>query len=506
MNLDSKRIYLAAVAFVVVLYLAAAFGSALTQRPWCDEAWNSSPALCLITNGYMGTPAIDPSGTWFPLTGINQYTYWIMPLHPLSQAPWYKVFGFGVLQMRAYSMAWGLVALASWFIIMMSLSGDRKLALLAITLIALDFVFIQRSSEGRMDIMSAALGFAALAAYLRLRERRLTLAVFVSHTLMAASCFTHPNALMHFLGLIFITLYFDRRRLQWQIILVAVVPYVAGALCWGLYISKAPELFRIQLSGNATGRFQGFKSPLTYLKLEFTERHLRYLAGFAPDLSRAHRLKVFVLIAYAAGVVGTIAVGALRRHSGNRVLLALTAINLLFLTFWDGSKNPLYLIHIVPLFAVVLAVWVRWCWERRVIPRWMIAAGVCAFLAVQLGGVAYVIARDNYGKTYMPAVAFLKQNAPPGASIMGSAELGFELGFFDNLTDDVKLGYESGKTPDFIVVETRYEEWFENYKTHEPEIHQFITNRLAREYRPVYVNPPYTIYTRAGGVNAEAQR
>ncbi len=36
-----------------------------------------------------------------------------MPLHPIGQAGWYEIFGFGVLPMRIYSMFWGVVALGA---------------------------------------------------------------------------------------------------------------------------------------------------------------------------------------------------------------------------------------------------------------------------------------------------------------------------------------------------------------------------------------------------------
>ena len=103
--------------------LPSSFSSALTQQPWCDEAWNSSLALSLITRGFMGTPVLETAGTW--LTGIDRYTYWIMPLYPIGQAAWYEIFGFGVLPMRIYSMFWGVVALGAWFVIMRRISSRQ---------------------------------------------------------------------------------------------------------------------------------------------------------------------------------------------------------------------------------------------------------------------------------------------------------------------------------------------------------------------------------------------
>src|ERR1022692_3578433 len=73
-------------------------------------------------------------------------------------------------------------------------SVDRRLA-------GTDFVFIMRAADGRMDMMSAALGYAALAAYLVLRNRSLNLAVFSAHSLVVLSGLTHPNGgLLSFAG------------------------------------------------------------------------------------------------------------------------------------------------------------------------------------------------------------------------------------------------------------------------------------------------------------------
>jgi 4-amino-4-deoxy-L-arabinose transferase-like glycosyltransferase len=491
-----SRSHRIAAAGIVCLYLIAALGCALTQRPWCDEAWFSSPALSLMTRGYMGTPVLDPASRWIPLPGIDRYTYWIMPLYPLSQVPWYKIFGFGLLQMRFFSMFWGLVALASWFQIMKRLSGLTSLALLTTALLAVDYTLTHSASEGRPDTMNMALAFAGMAVYLSLREKNIAWAVLLSHCAVAASFFTHPNGLMGFAGLMFLMFYFDRQRIRFKHLVLGAMPYLFGGLCWGLYILQAPEIFKAQFSGNGAGRFRGLTDPLWALRSEFINRYLEFYAGLGSHLTSLHRFKVIILITYVIGIVGAISVRAIRQHRGYRALLILTLIYLLMMTFLDGHKQPFYLLHIVPLYAAILAVWVHWCWENRFVPRWILGAGLLAFIAVQLAAVAVVVKRDTYGKTYKPTIAFIKQTIPANASIFASSELGFDLGFFGNLTDDLRLGYVNGKTPDYIVVDPTYEEWFQIYSVTDPANYEFIRNRLASEYRPIFNNPPYTIYMR----------
>jgi 4-amino-4-deoxy-L-arabinose transferase-like glycosyltransferase len=444
----------------------------------------------------MGTPVLDPASRWIPLPGIDRYTYWIMPLYPLSQVPWYKIFGFGLLQMRFFSMFWGLVALASWFQIMKRLSGLTNLALLTTALLAVDYTLTHSSSEGRPDTMSMALAFAGMAVYLSLREKNIAWAVLLSHCAVAASFFTHPNGLMGFAGLLFLMFYFDRQRIRFKHLVLGAMPYLFGGLSWGLYILQAPEIFKAQFSGNGAGRFRGLTDPLWALRGEFINRYLEFYAGLGSNLTSLHRFKVIILITYVIGIVGAISVRAIRQHRGYRALLILTLIYLLMMTFLDGHKQPMYLLHIVPLYVAILAVWIHWCWENRFVPRWILGAGLLAFIAVQLAAVAVVVKRDTYGKTYKPTIAFIKQTIPANASIIASSELGFDLGFFGNLTDDLRLGYVNGKTPDYIVVDPTYEEWFQIYSVTDPANYEFIRNRLASEYRPIFNNPPYTIYMR----------
>jgi 4-amino-4-deoxy-L-arabinose transferase-like glycosyltransferase len=492
-----RRVTVIVVSLAIGLYLLLALGSAFTQRPWCDEAWNASPAFNLITKGYMGTSFLETAGT--TLQRLDRYTYWILPLHPLALAGWYEIFGFGILQTRSLSMAWGLVALWSLYLFMKSLSGDRRVALLTVFLLALDFVFVQRSSEGRMDMMSAALGFAGLALYLSLRTRTLNAAILAGNAFVACSALTHPNGVMAFVALIFLALYFDRQRLRWRHVAIAAAPYLVGVISYGFYIAKDPSSFLGQIGWNAAGRFKGVWTPWSALRTELVGRYLRYLGGVAPDLSTAHRLKLVVLAAYASGVFGSLFTAAIRRHNGYRALLIITGIYVVFLTFFEARKSPLYLIHIVPLFAGLLSAWLWWCWHNIPRRRWLIVSGAGVFLMVQIGGAGYVIVRNTYGKNYMPVVNFLKHNASPDGLVMGSAELAFALGFDSNIVDDPELGYSSGRCPQFIVLEARYEVFRRYYRENAPGTYRHVEKVLNRRYKPVFRKADYTVYIQREG-------
>lgn len=235
---------------VLALYLVLALTSAASKAPWVDEGWFASPAYNLITHGHMATHVLEPAGTW--LEGIDHYTYWIMPADILAQAAWYKVFGFNLFTMRALSVAWGLFALAALYWVARHLTNDARLAPLAAALLALDYGFVQFTSSGRMDAMCVATGLAGLAAYLSLRRRSLVAAVLASQAFVALSGLTHPLGLLPFLGLLYLTLRLDRRRLRWRHALWAVAPYVAGVLAWGATSRRRRDYSSRSSAGTST--------------------------------------------------------------------------------------------------------------------------------------------------------------------------------------------------------------------------------------------------------------
>jgi 4-amino-4-deoxy-L-arabinose transferase-like glycosyltransferase len=475
-----------------VLFVTLAMGVALTKFPEADEGWFASPALNLITHGSLGTSVLEPSGILTrQLKGINQYTYWVMPLHLVAQAGWYEIFGFSLFSMRTLSIFWGLVALAAWFLIIKRLTGERAAAVLAFVFIASDYIFIMHAAFGRMDMMCAALGFAALAAYLSLREKNLQLALIVSHTLVVASGLTHPNGIMALVGLIFLALYFDRNALRWRHLPVVAAPYLLGVLGWGLYILRSPSSFASQFGDNATGRLPGLFSPLQSLKLELTDKYLEAF-GFAAYSNGFARLKILILIAYFIGIIGALAMRGLREQKGTRALLILWAIYFVIETFFN-HKLVFYLIHIIPLYAAVLAVWIHYCWSRRIVPQWALGACVAGLLALQVGGVAYRVKQNDYRAKYLPAVEFVKGSSTQPALTMSSAEMAFGLGF-DRVVDDLRLGYYSGKRPDFVIVGTTYEGLFGTLQTKEPAVYQHVQKLLTEQCRVAFEHEPYKVY------------
>jgi hypothetical protein len=79
---------------------------------------------------------------------------------------------------------------------------------------------------------------------------------------------------------------------------------------------------------------------------------------------------------------------------------------------------------------------------------------------------------------------------------MASAELGFGLGSFNGLLDDPKLGFFSGKRPDFIVVEEVYRSEIDACQTKFPERYKYANKLLSQEYQKIYDHENYQIFAR----------
>jgi 4-amino-4-deoxy-L-arabinose transferase-like glycosyltransferase len=498
----ATRLQRAVMLAVLVIFVASCAGSIRTTLPWCDEGWFADPAYNLLVRGVMANSTLDPTFGFGAsrVTGIDRHTYWVMPLYILAQSAWYRLIGFDLFSMRTLSLVWSLAALAAWYFTLRVLLHDRDIATAAVAFIALDFHFIWASTTGRMDMMALALGFAALAVYLRWREQHFMRAVLGSNCLMAAALFTHPYAILLFLDLAILALLFDARRLlKIRSLAAAAAPYLAGLAAWGLYIMRDPYSFRAQFGGNAAARYDGlllFKAPWTAIRREVTRRYLDYYgaASYSAGLSR---LKLLILFTYLAAIIGILLVRKLRRHPGYRLLLFITASHCFLLMAFDGKRVWTYLLYIVPMFATLLAVLVVNCWRERLLPRGLLAAVCLLFLTVQCATTWSRVSHDDYDRRFLPVTGFLASHAGKTKLIMGPSELAFQLGFGNNLLDDTRLGCLSGKQADYIVIDKLgYAAAIAYLEGDDPKCYLYIRKELAERYRAVYDAGGYTIYAR----------
>jgi hypothetical protein len=459
-----QRLPLTFVAICLVFIVLAGVRVA-TKRPWVDEAWFTGPALDLTTHGRFGTPVLDPTGSHLTLfkpgvvlTGIDRHTYWIMPLYPLTLAAWGKVFGFSVFSMRAPSLLWGLVLLASVWVMVRRFGGTEGAAALATAILAVEFGFVDAGSNGRMDMMSASLGFAGLAVYLSLRERSLLRAVLAGHALCAAALFTHPNGMFAAASLMICILWLDLRQISTKLVAAVATPYIVGGLAWGVYILQAPAEFAAQFGANSSHRSRALLNPFQAIYDEFVVRYL--IHHFLPwSGGPAAWLKVVGLLMFVGAIVVMLATPELRRRTGFRLLLWLAGLRFLMMSVGASWRLDYYLVHALPFYAAIAGIAGWWLWQRPDRRQRFAAAAVLGmYFAVQLSVFAHLVsAVSAYRRKYLPAVDYVKSIIRPGDLVAGSADLAFAMGFYNpQLVDDLWLGRWSGKRPTIVVVD----EWY----------------------------------------------
>jgi hypothetical protein len=199
------------------------------------------------------------------------------------------------------------------------------------------------------------------------------------------------------------------------------------------------------------------------------------------------------LLAYVTGIAGVFLSPRLRRHPSSRVLLSMAALTFVLMVVVEGAKQDWYLVHIIPLLSALLAVWVVHCLKDRVLPAGVIALGLAGLVAVNVGLVSWLVYRTDYQSRYLPVIEFLRTAPNEHARIIGSAELGFQVGF-DRVSDDTRLGYYSKKKPDLIVVEPIYDGWFRKHEVREPDVYRHVRTTLAGA-RKVFDNGLYRVYS-----------
>jgi hypothetical protein len=471
---------------VVVLYLAICTATIHSLRPWCDEAYNGGAAMNLVNYGHMGVPAIEiVSAESYP--GIDRHWYWQMPFYPVALAGWFELTGQGLYQQRFFTLFQACIVLLCTYLIIRRLSGQLSTAIGAVIVLALDYFFVQRSCDGRYDMLCAGCGFAGLAAYVCLRERSAVLAVLLGSAGVVGAVMTHAIGVLFGAQLLYLFVRYDLRRIRWSWVPAALAPPLVAGLLWGMYIQQDPAAFRGQFLRSIADRGGFTKDPIGGVRREVQNRYIFGLGGVdgAKVDSGLRSIRVIVLAGYLAGMGVVFASRRLRSKLAMSPILHLWAIGAVVLLVMDSGTRPLYLVHALPWMAAMVAASCIYLWTEFPTRRYLLAGTFGIFLAVQLAGIAYVIRRNNWRSEYTPVVQYLQQHLKSGQVVMGSPEYGFALGFGKQLVDDPCLGYFSKKIPTYIVLDLRYADQIRWYKDRLPEVYNYIQQRITADYTMV---------------------
>ena len=371
-----RKYYRWAFRIAVPLYVLLLVAQAVTKAPFFDEFFVANPAYNLAFHGYPGTTGFEmATNAW---KGVDRHTYNTLPTGILVLALFYKLFGFSLFVTRAASLLSGIAVLGSFYYLMLEFYPDKRVAALSSFLFATNYTFILGAGFGRVDMLTAALGLGAQAVYIRFRKQNLNIAVLLSCTLMVLCGLTHPNGVVYFLCFLLVAWILDGPKLLRPSLLgAALIPFVIGGGSWLIYVMQSLPDATAQLATNAADHdaLLGIRHPFQVLILEIQERYLHgvfHHGGAEPNA--AIRLKVIICLSYVVSVVSTLMVPFLRGMKASKFILGQLTIVFAWCWLLEGLKLPWYLLLSVPFYSALLARWLLYLWDRRTMPRYVLAA------------------------------------------------------------------------------------------------------------------------------------
>src|ERR1700728_17470 len=484
------------ICLIIAAYIVLAFEMARVRAPDADEGSFGNAAVVFGTQHILAMPMRNR--VWLP--GLDTHLYVTPPLYFVGLSLWFKVFGVGIITMRCFSVFWGVVGLIAWYLIVNALTRDRVVALLSLTLIALNYDYINLTSE-RYDPMVAALNAAGMAAYLVLRERNFPVAVLISNLLVAAAFMTHPYGIFGFVGLAVLWLSLDRQKISAKFLALAATPYVLALAGWGLYIAQEPRLFWTQFHGNASGRLADLFHPWAAVVAEVRDRYIILFGGWRPGVPVYMKIKTLILIAIVVSACGCLLSVRIRRTREYRIILFLTGLWFLMLMLLEGTKLYNYLLHIWPIYFVITAIWLESLIRRGGWLRYASIVSVCFFVIFAIASIAYRVRLNSYQNAFLPSLRYLQENVKGDDIVVGSGSFGFGLDFEKHVLDDHQLGYSVGEVPQYIVIDQQYGGQINAYRQSKPNLYRYVQNTLSSRYQIVFSNRSgsdfYRIYKKA---------
>ena len=177
------------------------------------------------------------------------------------------------------------------------------------------------------------------------------------------------------------------------------------------------------------------------------------------------------------------------------MLFVYTATVVLGLTFLNGFKGYFYLIYIVPIYDAILAAWLLSMWGRTKMAKFVAVAVPLVFVGLQLAISIVHIRADEYHRDYAPTIRDMVRYRAMGKSILGTAALGFGMGF-GGFKDDVRLGMYSGLDPDVLIMDRSYRLFAGYFGADEPAALSHIVSTLSTRYRLAAQHGSFWIFER----------
>lgn len=388
--------------FGLLLILIGGFVFVAAQRlgtipvPEGDEAFTLQVPYEMLNRGRLALPM-------FRYLGGNIENLWhsFTPVCFLLLSGFLKLFGFGLLQGRAFNLLTAVTTLVMIYLICRRLF-DWRAGVFAVMIMIGDQTFIERSRLLRNDY--AAASFALLAFYLYdiARARKHSGYYIASGLAAGAGVMCHTNILYMVIAIGLLILLGDGwRALKESRLYLFGLSALAVMAYEIIYDLIDYRNFALQNRGDDL-HFRVL-SPAGFWQnvLEERLRYARWYAGSAmfDDLPQA-TLRLFQLLTVCAVIYLTFTLirqwrrGQLIEEPRVRVLVALFTV-VLFHAIIVSHKRIYYLAHLAPWFAIGVGILLRDLIER--ISLWRTADWPRARLAYRLGVALVAFAFIGYG-------------------------------------------------------------------------------------------------------------
>ena len=385
---------------VGVFILVAAQGLGDVPVPQTDEAYTLQVPYEMLNRGQLSLPM-------YRYLGGNIENVWhsYTPVYFVLLSGFLKLFGWGLLQGRAFNLVTAVLTLLMTYSIGRRLFNWRA-GMIAVMLLAADQTFFERSRLLRNDF--AAASFAMLAFYLyEEAESKQRGFIYVAAGLAAgAGVMCHTNAIYMIVAIGLLMLIArgwrvlrDRRLYQFTLAALAVMAYEV------VYDIIDYKNFALQNRGDEL--HFGLLERGGWLRNLASEadRYLSWTAGGA-EFAGVPRTTLHVFQVLAAAAILYLAIFSIRRlKAGEAVkqpavrLLIVTLFSVGFHAAITSHKEIYYMAHLAPWFALCAGVMLSTGIES--LPAWARArslrAAVTAAMAVAVVVFGIQLAREYRG-------------------------------------------------------------------------------------------------------------
>lgn len=349
---NSRLIRIWILFFILICFVfLASVRLHLYPHPWSDEALYIDVAYNLLKEGKLGT------SLYSQVLKQSERLYSNMPGLMLLIAATFKIFGDGLLQARALSVAFGTVAVVLTYILGKRFWGWR-VGLVAAALMVANHLVIENSRTVLPEMPTLALGLTALALYLFALKAGRPIWFGLSGLASSLACLFHPLGLP-IMGGLAVWLWLDRREAPRRAWIWVAVGAAVGLLPYLAYVLADPQEYWAQNYSYYYVKTRGNRNLLANLLWEVPARYF----GITKPKVLGYILAGKVNMRYWVPQVGLVGLTTLVSFlvallwapgkSGRR-LAALMVTCALFLAL-HPNKFPTYLVIFAPFISLILA-------------------------------------------------------------------------------------------------------------------------------------------------------